>query len=69
MELGSLALTLESGGFSEVRFATAWPSALSDLIASPIERSRGQDWRYGDCSGREATERIKIVGCQQRATV
>lgn len=22
----------------------------SDLIASRIERSRGQDWRYGDCS-------------------
>jgi hypothetical protein len=41
---------------------------LSDLIASRIERSRGQDWRYGDCGGSEAVKRFANDGCQQRAT-
>ena len=48
--------------------ATARPGWLSDLIASRIERSRGQDWRYGECSGSEAMKRFENDSCQQRAT-
>jgi hypothetical protein len=47
---------------------TGRPGWVSDLIVSRIERSRGQNWRYGDCSGREAVKRFANDDCQQRAT-
>ncbi len=47
---------------------TGRPGWVSDLIVSRIERSRGQDWRYGDCSGRETAKRFAKDDCQQRAT-
>lgn len=47
---------------------TGRPGWVSDLIASRIERSRGQDRRYGDCSGREVVNRFAHDDCQKRAT-